>query len=129
VADDTDDDLVLQRHGGARVLGVRLDDGTVPALDFLEAHPRSKSKFKAPFERLCTHGKITNSERFHKLSAPGHPPVFEIKVHDGKGLRLYMIQDGADWYATHGRTKPSDKQVAAEAEKAREIYGQRKGKR
>jgi putative component of toxin-antitoxin plasmid stabilization module len=128
MADDTDGDLELHRQGAARVLAVRLPDGSVPALEFLETYPRSKAKFRAPFERLLTQGKITNSERFHKVESAGTPAVFEVKVHDGKGLRLYMIQDGADWYATHGRTKPSDKKVDAEANKAREIYKQRRAK-
>ncbi len=128
MADGDDEDLVLLRVGAARMLAVRLPDGSLPALDFLTEYEKSRNKFKVLFERLLSQGRIANSERFHKLHAAGSPSVFEMKVHDGKGLRLYVIQEGGDWYATHGRTKPSDRQVEAEAVKSREIFKQRRSK-
>lgn len=128
MADDADRDLELHRAGAARIFGARLPDGSVPSLEFLNNHGKSKNKFKILFEGLLTQGRIANRERFHKIDSPGSPTVFEFKVHDGKGLRLYAIKDGLDWYVTHGRTKPSDKQVDAEGNKARDIYSRRRGR-
>lgn len=48
--------------------------------------------------------------------------VFELKVHQGPGWRLYAIRYGNRWYLTHGRKKPKDKRVNAEVAKAISIF-------
>ena len=97
--------------------------GKAPAKDFLEGLERSsQNKFKAVIDELLTNGWITNRERFHKLHASGKPDVYEMKVHDGGGMRLFCILHGSDWYATHGVISKPNRQLAEEIRKARRIY-------
>jgi hypothetical protein len=110
-----------------RVLGVTLEDGTCPALEFLgslQLQPRQP--FKALAIRLCAHGTLMNEDHFRRLVLSGGPPVYEFKVHVGPGWRLYVVQGGPCWYVTHGRRKPSDRKVRAEADKAREYFARRR---
>jgi putative component of toxin-antitoxin plasmid stabilization module len=69
--------------------------------------------------------RILGEERVRKLMVPssrGQPEVWEFKAHDGPGWRLYAIRWRGDWVVTHGRKKPPDRRVAAEAAKARMLY-------
>ncbi len=121
-----DDNLLELRRGDSRrLLGVRRPNGRCEAAEFLDAlEPRLQNRFKALIDRLLEQGKITNQELFRRLQVPGTPAVWEFKVHVGKGWRLYSIQTGQDWLATHGGPKVPNKQVAAQAERARMIFEQ-----
>lgn len=72
-------------------------------------------------KRLVEHGMITNEESFRLLRDRGDPPIWELKVHD-PAHRLYLVQTGADWYATHGSPKRQDRKLKTEIERARTIY-------
>ncbi|MGO9228556.1 MAG: hypothetical protein ACLQKA_05000, partial [Bryobacteraceae bacterium] len=79
-------------------------------------------QFQTSFERLTQIGYLMGEERMHPLKCPGTPGVQEIKVHVSPGYRLYVIREGRDWVATHGRKKPKDKRVCEEAKKARTAF-------
>jgi putative component of toxin-antitoxin plasmid stabilization module len=118
--------VVLWEHGGRRILGVRGSDGACEAETFITGLPlKARLDFEKIMSRLTEFGRISNTEFFRRIAAPGQPTVWEMKSHDGPGYRLFCIQDRMDWWATHGRKKPKDKQILNEVNKAREIFAGR----
>jgi len=88
--------------------------------------PRARAQFRAALERLGDTGTLRNPDVLRRIQAEGEPPVYEVKAHDGPGWRLYGVPVGDTWYFTHGRKKPKDNAVSAEAKKARRIYSERR---
>ncbi len=78
--------------------------------------------FEARFAHLCTIGHLRANGQWRFLDEA----VFEIKVHAGPGYRLYMLRDGKDFTATHGRKRPDDSKVKREIKKAVKIFDQHK---
>lgn len=78
----------------------------------------AQSAFKSRFEHLCDVGRLRSPGSWRALDKG----VFEVKVHAGPGYRLYMLRDGNDFMATHGRVKPKPNRVAAEVKKARRMF-------
>jgi hypothetical protein len=119
-------EVILARGKALQVVAIRSADGTCPALEFLDALTRRpRAQFRVLLERMAEDGRILGEERFRKLMVPsphGQPEVWEFKAHDGPGWRLYAIPRRGDWIVTHGRRKPADRRVAAEAAKARMLY-------
>jgi putative component of toxin-antitoxin plasmid stabilization module len=104
-------------------VAIRLDDGTVPAIDFLDRLDlRSQAQFDVRVERLAEEGWITNSTQFKVLKHPGKPPVAEIKLTPGPGYRFYCVQERGTWYVTHGAKKPKDNRVPHEVARARTMF-------
>lgn len=99
-----------------------MPDGSCPAGEFFDGlDARAKAKMSGVMERLAAVGKIANSEAMHKVSSPGSA-VYELKVHDGPGYRMYGCYRGKNRFlVTHGRKKPSNKEVAGEAKRARSM--------
>jgi putative component of toxin-antitoxin plasmid stabilization module len=125
MTEDADRHFVLFTEGGRRFLGVVLESGACPTLDFLnDLSPKASTKMKATIEKLIQDGQITNREIFRKLQIDGQPAVWEMKVHEGPGYRLFCIQSGTDWYATHGCRKPSDRRLPFEVGAARKCFGE-----
>jgi len=84
----------------------------------------AQTAFRGRFEHLCDVGQLRSPGSWRALDQG----VFEVKVHAGPGYRLYMLRDGNDFTATHGREKPKDKKVPAEVAKARRVFDEyRKG--
>ena len=112
------------RTGRALTLyAVVSEEGVCDAEVWLAALPtRAQGQFQASFEQLTAVGFLRGRERMHPLECPGTPVVQEIKAAFSPGYRLYVIRDGKDWVATHGRKKPKDKHVCKEAEKARTAF-------
>jgi len=78
----------------------------------------AQTAFRSRFEHLCDTGRLRSPQAWRALD----DGVFEVKVHTGPGYRLYMLRDGFDFTATHGRPKPKDSKVKAEVKKATEIF-------
>jgi len=117
---------VLWQHGARRILGVRRRDGVCEVEVFMASLPaKARLDFEKIMSRLAEFGRITNTEMFRRLQAPGQPTVWEMKSHEGRGYRLFCIQERSDWWATHGRKKPKPKQVLDEVKRAREIFAER----
>jgi putative component of toxin-antitoxin plasmid stabilization module len=110
-------------------LGVRRSTGVCEVKEFYDAlPPKARVDFKKIMSRLTEFGRITNKEMFRSLDVPGQPKVWEMKSHEGPGYRIFCIRDGLDWWATHGRKKPKDKQIPNEVSKAREVFAERGAK-
>jgi putative component of toxin-antitoxin plasmid stabilization module len=93
--------------------------GVCDVEDWLAAlDARAQAAFRARFEHLTQIGHLRSPEAWRFLGNG----VYEIKVHTGPGYRLYMLRDGADWIATHGRRKPKDRKISAEVAQALHIY-------
>ena len=117
---------MLWKHGERRILSVRRSTGVCEAKEFYDRLPlRARLDFDKIMSRLTEFGRITNQERFRRLEAPGQPTVWEMKSHEGPGYRIFCIQDRLDWWATHGRKKPKDRQISNEVNRAREIFAER----
>lgn len=113
----------LQSGRKGQVVGVVLPNGTCPAFDFLSGLATPvQTRFRALLERLCDVGFLRAPETMRRLEVAGDPRVHEIKVHNGPGYRLYVVQEHRLWIATHGVKKPKDSRVASEVERARVIY-------
>ncbi len=106
-------------------MAVRLADGSLPALDFLNSiDARAQQAFKALFSRQLDHGVLLSKDRFRMLDDKD-PHVYEWKVHSPRALRLYCIHEGSTWYATHGGTKAGETRgVKREVKRARAIYAE-----
>lgn len=106
-------------------MAVRLADGSLPALDFLNSiEPRAQQAFRALFQRQVGMGVLLSEERFRFLDHKD-PRVVEWKVHSPRALRLYGIRQGSIWYATHGSIKAGEvRGVKREVKRARTIFGE-----
>lgn len=103
------------------IMGVRLSNGECPSRTFLaKLDIKSQTQFQARFEQLTAVGYLRNPDQYRPLQVQGDPRVCEIKTQSG--CRLYVIQVGQKWIATHGRRKPKDRKVPAEVDKARKIF-------
>lgn len=100
-------------------MAVVKDDGSCPATDYMEK-VRCKAKFEARFKRLGAFGWLRSPEHMRKIK--DSDDVWEIKVSDGPGRRVYGCFEGNVFVITHGRNKPPDKKVAGEAKKARRTF-------
>lgn len=93
----------------------------------LSCEKRVQSRFRRYLERLRDGHLLQSPEFIRHLetvdagSCKG-AQVFELKVHEGPGWRLYIIRFGDKWYVTHGRKKPKDKLVAQEVAKSIAIF-------
>jgi putative component of toxin-antitoxin plasmid stabilization module len=93
--------------------------GRCLATDFLEGlEARTRARFYTLFERLANVGSLRNPDEMRQIKSKG-TPVFEVKCHLGPGYRMYGRFDAGVFMITHGRTKPKDRAVADEAERAR----------
>jgi putative component of toxin-antitoxin plasmid stabilization module len=122
------EDMTSQRRiifeGEALTLyAVESKEGVCEVDDWLDAlEDRAFAAFEARFTHLCAIGHLRATEQWRYLD----DDVFEIKVHTGPGYRLYMLRDGNDFTATHGRKKPDDRKVKRETKKAAKIFGKHK---
>jgi hypothetical protein len=115
-------ELYAGAHG--KVMAVRLTDGSLPALDFLNSiDPRAQATFRTLFQRQFAMGVLLSKERFRFLDHET-PQVAEWKVHSPRALRLFGIRQGSTWYATHGSVKPGERGVKREVKRARTIFGE-----
>ena len=78
----------------------------------------AQTAFRSRFEHLCDQGHLRSPEAWRSLDKG----VFEVKVHCGPGYRLYLLRDGKNFIATHGRIKPKDSKVKAEVKKALDTF-------
>jgi putative component of toxin-antitoxin plasmid stabilization module len=112
----------LQAGQRLRVLALRNDDHCPAEVFLKDLDSRAQSAFQAKLEHLCDIGYLRAPEHMRELHVPGAPPVFEIKIDNGPGYRLYVIRCGRDWVATHGERKPKDKQIKVNVRKARQAF-------
>jgi hypothetical protein len=119
--------LVLYAGTYGKVVAVRLGDGSVPALDFLDnLAPRAREAFRALFARQCDQGALLSDTRFRWIrDGKKKPDVCEWKVNSPVAVRLYGIQEDGAWHATHGGPKPGDKKIKRETKRARDIFAER----
>jgi hypothetical protein len=104
------------------VRGVVRVSGRCDAQDFIAGlDDRYTTRYQRYFERLRDGHQIKSPENWRRISDT-QPPVFELKVDK---YRVYLIRQGSVWYVTHGRIKPADSKVSAEASKCIEIYWER----
>ena len=93
---------------------LRTDDSS-PAKDFIEKlDERDQRSLATLFERMAEHGKITNEEKFKKLTGS----IFEFKKFQ---IRIGCFQVGRNWYLTHGFRKKKDHWPPAELDRAEQI--------
>jgi hypothetical protein len=79
---------------------------------------RHRARYQRYFERLRDGQPIKSPENWRRIGDT-QPAVFELKVDK---YRVYLLKHGQFWYVTHGRAKPKDRQVAAEAKKCIDIF-------
>lgn len=119
-------ELYAGSHG--KVMAVRLPNGSLPALDFLNSlPPRAQESFKALFARQLDSGHLLTDTRFRWIEdgKKKKPDVCEWKVHNPRALRLFGIREGSTWYATHGSNKPGEvRGIKRASERARTIFAE-----
>lgn len=110
------------------VMGVVRRGGGCDARDFIQSlDKRFQARYKRYLERLRDGDPIQSPEHIRRLSHDGTEPlVYELKVDK---YRLYVVRFRGRWYATHGRAKPKDSQVAKETKKALELFWEANGER
>lgn len=113
---------LLEEGTWGHIVGLRFPNGDCPSLEFLLGlQGKEQVGLKARMVTLAATGTQKTPENFRKLEVDGDPPVFELK-HTALNLRLYLIKGDRVYYATHGRKKPKDRQVAKEVKRARELW-------
>lgn len=102
--------------------------GTDLAVEFINSlDDRDAAIFRRYFQYLHQGARIKSPYNMRHISqvadrTGGGAEVHELKIHRNGGLRLYVVKFGDRWYATHGRKKPKDSKVPAEARKALAIF-------
>lgn len=117
-------DWVVLADGESYTIYYQEDDHGKELEKFLGCLRRqAREELHNKLRTLASTGKLRTPESFRCLRDKKHPPVYEIKVHDGPGHRLYLIHtEGNYWRVTHGCKKPKDSKVSVEIAKARRIF-------
>lgn len=116
---------VIYRRGSRMVIAV-IRNGECEVDDFLSAlPPRAKSQFQTRFERYCEVGFLRNPDQMRRIDVDERKPhVYEIKVPDGPGYRLFGIVEASGLFvATHGAPKPKQSALKSHVTKSRDHYG------
>jgi putative component of toxin-antitoxin plasmid stabilization module len=79
---------------------------------------RCKAQFEARFQVLALRGRLANPDQMRKLGGR----VWEVKVNQGPGRRIYGCWDGKVFVLTHGGNKPRARGVATEVARAERLY-------
>lgn len=102
------------------ILGIERYPGRCDAVEFIGSlAPRYQARYQRLLEYLRDGRRIKNPENRRDLDNQNGHLLIELKV---DVYRLYLIQDGRFWFLTHGRKKPTNRQVAREIDKARRIH-------
>ncbi len=112
--DDTDSNSshVAERGNWGYVEYGRLEDGSSPAKDFVEALAiKDKAKLVHLFKQLANTGRISNKEKFRHEGGK----IFSFKVGQ---IRIACYQSGNRWILTHGFNKKRDRWPPPELERA-----------
>jgi len=104
----------------ACVVAVVVDE-TCYAVEYMTA-VKCRPRFDARFRTLAQVGKLRNPDYMRKLEGE----VWEIKVDQGPGRRIYGCWQGRVFVLTHGSDKP--KKVAGEVRRAERIFAGWKSK-
>ena len=104
------------------MLGIVRRNGDCDAEDFLAGLDiRFKARYQRWFEYLRDSKPIKNPENLKHLRTTPKGVVWQLK---GDRYRLYLIQYGGIWYASHGVKKLQDKRVNAEIDKALAVFAE-----
>ena len=101
----------------AAVVAVVLEDGTCPATAYMHS-VKCEAKFQARFQTLAQVGTLRVPEFMRHLS----DGVFEIKVEDGPGRRVFGQWKGRAFVVTHGVDKPKPKAIAKEIDRTHRLF-------
>lgn len=97
-------------------MAVVLPDGTCPAISYMH-EVRCEAKFQARFQALTQ--ATLRSPEFYRSLGDG---VWEIKVEDGPGRRVFGRWEGKVFVVTHGANKPKPKAVVKEVGRANRLF-------
>ncbi len=105
------------------VLGLVRPSGRCESVEFIKSlQNRYQAKYQRYLEYLRDGTPIKSPENHRMLQREASGLVVsELKV---DRYRLYVVNAGAYWYASHGRQKPKDNRVPAEIKKALDTYSE-----
>lgn len=83
--------------------------------------PRHQARFQYLLRKLCNKEQRKSPERCRPIRKRDRDGILVEELKTGK-YRLYLVGYEGYWYATHGRAKPADSRVPAEANKAVTSY-------
>lgn len=103
------------------ILGLVRSSGRCDSVEFIQGlQKRFQARYQRYLEYLRDGTPIKSPENYRQLWRESSGLVVaELKADK---YRLYLVNTGIYWYATHGRDKPKDNRVPAEIEKALDIY-------
>ncbi|MDJ0355597.1 hypothetical protein [Paenarthrobacter sp. PH39-S1] len=107
--------------GCSTALGLVRPPGRCDSVEFIRSlQTRFQARYQRYLEYLRDGTPIKSPEHFRALQREADGLVVaELKVDK---YRLYVVNRGIYWYATHGREKPKNNRVIVEINKALEIY-------
>lgn len=79
------------------------------------------AQFEAKFQALVLRGRLANPDQMRPLGGVTWK-VWEIKVNQGPGRRVYGCWRGRIFVLTHGGNKPRARRVAVEVARAERLY-------
>lgn len=118
----------LQDGPAKTIQGIVDATGICAARVFLESlSAQSQAQFKARFERYCQVGYLRSPNEWRMIhESDASPRVHEIKTRNG--YRLFGVELGDTFFASHGAKKPKKNKVAQHAERARKALENMKGR-
>jgi len=98
------------------VIAIVLSDGTCPSIRYMR-QTRCEARFDARFRALAQ--AMLHCPDFYRPLGDG---VFEVKVDQGPGRRVFGCWEGKVFVVTHGADKPKPKAVPREVGRALRLF-------
>lgn len=104
------------------VVAIARPSGRCETEEFLSKLPQQhRVRFQYLLRKLCNNERLKNPEHRRTIRKRDSDGILVQELKSGK-YRLYIVEYEGFWYATHGRVKPADSRVPAEAKKAGNSY-------
>lgn len=119
----------LQRGPAKTIVGIIGGDGICASYAYIASlNAADQAQFKSKFERYTQVGYLKSPDEMRILSEGADVTVRVHEIKTRNGHRLFGVQEGSRFVASHGARKPKRKAVNGHVQRARSAYEEAKSR-